>query len=237
MARPLKMKSRAYSVPAEEEGVIITLKKTDWDIAPAAGIYLADIREIAPRAHALMEKISALYPERARKILGYAREEDRLRSLAAGMLLEYALGARKAGAVFIGEYGKPRVEGGPHFNISHSGDYVLLAAADAPVGIDIELWTDGDCSALADAAFHEDERALLGRSPSARSFFDLWTLKESYVKMLGTGLSAGTKSFKVIIDGGAARIDTDPGVRLYLSHILEGYSVSVCLGGPRRSKT
>ncbi|MDR1917281.1 MAG: 4'-phosphopantetheinyl transferase superfamily protein [Synergistaceae bacterium] len=176
-----------------------------------------------------MEKISALYPDRARKILKYTREEDRMRSLAAGMLLEEALGARKVGAIFIGKYGKPRVEDGPHFNISHSGDYVLLAVNDAPVGIDIELWTDEDCSALADAAFHEDERALLGRSPSARSFFDLWTLKESYIKMLGTGLSTDTKSFKVIIEGDAARIDTDPDVRLYLSHILEGYSVSVCL--------
>jgi 4'-phosphopantetheinyl transferase len=230
------MKSRSYSLAAEDEGGVITFKKTGWDIAPPAGIYLADIRKIAPRAHALMEKVSARYPDRARKILKYAREEDRMRSLAAGLLLEYALGARKAGTVFIGECGKPRVEGGPHFNISHSGDYVLLAVSDTPIGIDIEMWTDEDCAALADAAFHEDERAMLGHSPSVRSFFDLWTLKESYIKMLGTGLSTDTKSFKVIIEGDAARIDTDPDVRLHLSHILEGYSVAVCIGKSHQPK-
>jgi 4'-phosphopantetheinyl transferase len=208
-------------------------KRIEGEAAPVAGIYLADIRAVAPRADEFMRRISAGYPGRARKILGCAKEDDRLRSLTAGLLLEEALGAQKARAVLPGEYGKPGVEGGPYFNISHSGGYVLLALDAAPVGIDIERWTDVDCQALAGVSFHEDERALLAREPSARLFFDLWTLRESYVKMLGTGLSADTRSFKVVVEGDSARIDADPGVSLYLIRALKGYSIAVCSGGTR----
>jgi 4'-phosphopantetheinyl transferase len=211
------------------EAIRMWSKKIAGNIAPLTEIYLADIRMIAPRANELMEKISAC-PDRARKILKLARDMDRLRSLAAGVLLEEALGTRKALSVLPGKHGKPYVEGGPHFNISHSGDYVLLAVDDAPVGIDIERWADGDYTVLAEAAFHEDECVLLASNPSARIFFDHWTLKESYVKMLGTGLSTDTKSFRAIIEGETARIDTDPDAHLYLSHILEGYSIAVCSG-------
>jgi 4'-phosphopantetheinyl transferase len=187
-------------------------------------VYLMDVRCVAENIRDVRSKISAAYPERARRIERLAREEDRLRSLAASLLLCEVLGASE---ILYGAQGKPYVTGGPHFSLSHSGGYAMLAVDDEPVGADIEKWIGDDYLALAGVSFHERERAVLERAPSAKTFFDTWTLKESYVKMLGTGFSIDPKSFYVKIDGDRACTDSDPKACLRL-YRLEGYSVGLC---------
>ncbi|MDR1979891.1 MAG: 4'-phosphopantetheinyl transferase superfamily protein [Synergistaceae bacterium] len=189
-----------------------------------AAVHLMDIRRVAQNIRDVRSKISAAYPKRARRIERLAREEDRLRSLAANLLLYETLGASE---ILYGARGKPYVTGGPHFSLSHSGDYAMLAVDDEPVGVDIEKWIEDDYLALARVSFHERERAVFERAPSAKTFFDTWTLKESYVKMLGTGLSTELRSFCVKIDGDRACTDSDVKAcfRLYR---LEGYSVALC---------
>jgi 4'-phosphopantetheinyl transferase len=197
-------------------------------------LYMMDIRRVALKYALATEKIRTVYPERLRKISRFARAEDRLRSLASSLLLYETLGASK---ILYEERGKPYVVGGPHFNLSHSGDYALLAIDDGPVGVDVEKWEPwfkSEWRTLSRLTFHKDERAVLAEGdaqknsvPSAKSFFDLWTLKESYMKMLGTGLSLNPTSFAVKIESSRACIDTDSRARLFL-YPLEGYSVSLC---------
>ena len=45
------------------------------------------------------------------------------------------------------ENGKPTVQGHPafYFNLSHAGDYVVLAHGDVPLGVDIEQIRCGAC--------------------------------------------------------------------------------------------
>ena len=192
-----------------------------------------DIRRVARRAEYAAERISTAYPERMRKISRLAREEDRLRSLAAGLLLCDVLGAPE---ILYEEGGKPRASGGPHFSLSHSGDYALLAVDGGPVGVDTEKWETwfGDeWPALSRALFHEEERIALTKNgtPSVEMFFDMWTLKESYLKMLGTGLSAEPSGFAVKIEGRRARVESDPGAYLRL-YDLEGCSAAICAAHP-----
>ncbi|MCL2684635.1 MAG: 4'-phosphopantetheinyl transferase superfamily protein [Synergistaceae bacterium] len=192
-----------------------------------------DIRRVALEMASAAEKIAAAYPERMRKISCLTRKEDRMRSLAAGLLLCETLDAPK---ILYDEKGKPYAPDGPHFNLSHSGDYALLAVDDSPVGVDIEKWEtwfEDEWPALSRFTFHEDERAVMAGNgvPSAKAFFDMWTLKESYVKMLGAGLSAEPTSFAVKTDGVHARIESDPGAHLRL-YELEGYSAALCAAHP-----
>ncbi|WP_144495329.1 4'-phosphopantetheinyl transferase family protein [Bacillus pumilus] len=95
--------------------------------------------------------------------------------------------------------GKPVVRHIPsfHFNLSHSGDWVVCAIDDAPVGIDIEEIKPIDL-AIAKRFFSADEYKDLLSQPAERQeayFFHLWSMKEAFIKLTGKGLSYGLSSF------------------------------------------
>lgn len=84
------------------------------------------------------------------------------------------------------------------FNISHSQAYFAIAIADRPgikVGVDIEVInTDMDYQDIAQQYYHPNERNYVnnGKEPDMRMpihrFYEVWTRKEAYLKMIGTGL-------------------------------------------------
>ncbi len=100
------------------------------------------------------------------------------------------------------EYGKPFLKGGGYnFSVSHSGDLVAFCGgAASDVGADIQLAERAD-HRLAERFFTEVEYAAICAAPSPdREFFRIWTLKEAYVKMLGTGMATPFNSFNVLND-------------------------------------
>jgi len=67
-----------------------------------------------------------------------------------------------------------------------------------PVGIDVEYMRAYD-SGIAERFFHPGEYARACRFAEERRkerFYDLWTIKESYIKALGKGLSLALDSFE-----------------------------------------
>lgn len=97
--------------------------------------------------------------------------------------------------------GKPYLENCPiRFNISHSGDWVVLAVADVDVGIDVEKIRQINYR-IAERFFSAHENSLLEKKEGTAKlnlFFDFWTLKESYLKLLGTGLTKSLNSFTIV---------------------------------------
>lgn len=96
--------------------------------------------------------------------------------------------------------GLPRI----NFSISHLDPLVLVAvSATLEVGIDVEC-IDQDVSPDVIAEFsHLDEHHSVGGLPrprEIREFIRLWTLKEAYTKMVGTGHSLDFKSIKFTLD-------------------------------------
>ena len=89
-------------------------------------------------------------------------------------------------------YGKPFFVNLPHihFNVSHSGKYCVAAFSTSPVGIDVqEICTP--FMDIADSFFNLEERNYLhsiDESVQPGAFYELWTLKESYVKAVGKGM-------------------------------------------------
>lgn len=121
------------------------------------------------------------------------------------MILSDYLGCSTLDLVFVvNRYGKPALKDFPdiRFNLSHSKNRVVLAVTCNPhidIGIDIEYGLERDN--LADLAAHyfsAKEASQVLQLPLQQQndlFFQLWTLKESYIKAIGKGLSIDLDSF------------------------------------------
>lgn len=135
---------------------------------------------------------------RREKISAFIRREDKARCLVAGLLLRQVCGVENDSQLAFGENGKPYLEnGGNFFNISHSGEYVVLATSPREVGVDIEKITAFDENVAA-RVFTRAELAWLDSRGTDEAFFQLWTAKESLLKAVGAGLSIPPESFTVL---------------------------------------
>ena len=134
--------------------------------------------------------------------------KDKRLSLGAGILMDKGLAAydlcEREAVVSYRKNGKPYLSGYPHihFNLSHSGCRALAVFARVETGCDIEQVQQADL-ALAQRFFTRKEYDFIaGQQGSERqneAFFRLWTLKESLLKAVGTGLSLSLDAFEITI--------------------------------------
>ena len=113
---------------------------------------------------------------------------------ALRLLLAQHLGTAPRSLAFrLGARGKPELDTADiadvHFNVSHAGDWAVIARAASPVGIDIEHCRPLDYRAVGAQVFSTEEQARVDRaSDQSRAFFDVWTAKEALLKAWGLGL-------------------------------------------------
>lgn len=131
--------------------------------------------------------VCSLFPERYKRGMRYRFEKDRLLCIGAGLLQHYLIPLPESSVLFT-ENGKPYVENGEFFNLSHSGTMAAAVKDSKPVGLDIEL-IGGDFDPLiAERVFTVQERRWADAMPIPR-YYLLWCIKESIMKAVGTGLS------------------------------------------------
>ena len=137
---------------------------------------------------ALERVLPCLDAPRREKTLRLQTAERRAQSAAAGLLLRHLFGDAEYGN---GPHGKPYLKDESRcFSLSHTDRYVVLAVADDEVGVDVEA-ADTIRPAVKRRCFTDEEQEWIGED-TAR-FFRLWTMKEAYMKLTGTGLSVAAK--------------------------------------------
>lgn len=140
-----------------------------------------------------------LTQERYAHMRRYLKAEDRARCLTAGLMLRCILGGNRAASIRRTRLGKPFLPGGPCFNLSHSGNRVVLAVDETDLGVDIEQiisWPP----AVARKVFRAEEQNWLWQQGTDAAFYRLWTGKEAVMKALGLGFQLPPESFEVLPD-------------------------------------
>ena len=188
-----------------------------------------------------------LSPEKARRVDRFRFDADKVRCTVGEALVRY-LTVQRYGVpngrlqFAYAERGKPYFTGDAaavHFNLSHAGDWVVCAIGPGPLGIDVEHVKDRKVT-FASAALSEGEYARWCALPEDRQsgeFYRLWTMKESYSKLLGVGLSLGFPTVDVIPDqDGFFTIAQDDSCVLYTQMLTPLDPVTVCAERARKQE-
>ena len=137
-----------------------------------------------------------LQPDEQQRAERYYRDEDRQRFIYGRSLLRILCGHytnQPPGDVHFtqGAHGKPELSGesGWHVNVSHSGEWILLAISRVSVGVDVEkIAQQFAFEEMLVSNFSQPEQAYCRRRESRRRFYALWTRKEALLKATGKGM-------------------------------------------------
>ncbi|WP_419893525.1 4'-phosphopantetheinyl transferase family protein [Oceanobacillus kimchii] len=146
-----------------------------------------------------------LSKEERRRLLRIKNKRTFYQSLIGKILIRYILIKKYNYSpnninIKLSKYGKPYLDdtNNINFNIAHSHKLVAAIFDDShTVGVDLEKKNSIDLNNI-DGVFCDFERKVFeGKSVNERLdyFYDIWTLKESYLKNIGHGLSISLASF------------------------------------------
>ena len=202
-------------------------------------VYAVDISQ--PLGPGMYERLmTRVSPEKSARIRRFYRMEERLRGLIADILIRSIIIPKtgmenKEIEFYTNDYGKPFLKGKEdfHFNLSHSGIWVVGAVDDQPVGIDVENIQTIDLDISKNYYSPDEHRELMSKEDKFSYFFTLWSLKESYIKIVGKGLSLPLNSFSITFYGpedirikAEGRLLED--IFFHQYHIHKDYKMAVC---------
>lgn len=204
------------------------------------GIYIADTGPLNDKGlFDYYYKKMPLY--RQEKIYRIAHQSGKCESLGAGILLELGLddvGIPKAARnIVFAENGKPSLSGNYciFYNLSHSGGKVMCVVTTHPCGCDVQKVKAESGDNIAKRFFTDYEYELCINNPDM--FTRLWTLKESYIKTTGQGLSMSLSDFsldfdeKLVCTGVTVRGQKRNDFSFYELDLNDGYKYAVCVQG------
>jgi len=116
------------------------------------------------------------------------------------------------------------------FNISHSDNIIACAVSDMEVGIDVQVEKKYNPQIAARFFSPYENELLIKAAEPDKLFFKLWCMKESYVKMLGNGISYGLQSFSV----DPLEMKTNDSSACFWYSYGNGFHLSVCCRGEKQ---
>jgi 4'-phosphopantetheinyl transferase len=188
---------------------------------------------------------SIIDAEKMKRIDTYRFQADRDRAII-GVVLSRSVLCKRLGLmnselnINVSPSGKAYVRGARdfEFNIAHSGDWIVCGAGQGRIGVDVERIAEPDAG-FAERYFSLPEAELLRTSDAAsrrQLFFSIWTLKESYVKALGKGLTMPLDGFSLLFQSHSIRAVSegrDAGFHFRLFQDLDpDFSFAMCSENP-----
>jgi 4'-phosphopantetheinyl transferase len=173
-----------------------------------AHVWLAELDRSPAEQEELAQHLS---PEEQQRAARFINSRHRMYFAAGRGLLRVILAAYLSALPHkiqftYGKQGKPYLDDPSktnlHFNISHSGKYILIAIAlTNEVGVDIEeIHTIENLETISRRYFSSQEFQTINTLPpqeQVNAFFTCWTRKEAFIKACGDGFAIPLDSFSV----------------------------------------
>lgn len=158
-------------------------------------IYLVELKE--PIVDELfVHLLQYAEPYKQKNIMSHSKKDEADRMLVGDLLLKYVLKKEHSIPmsdvnIQLGEFGKPYLPDYPdvHFNISHSGDFVVCAVSQSPVGIDIQTILTYKERVARRVLSPERVQEIEESTNPDLLFTKYWAEKEALLKLVGCGFS------------------------------------------------
>lgn len=159
-------------------------------------LMIADTQRLRGKEEQILSQIAPCY---AKKYRSTKIRRDAEQELAAGYLLQKYLGVSRDEQLTYNACHKPLLTSGTEFfNLSHSGNLVVLAIAGCDVGVDIEKIMDCHEATVKKMFSEKQQEELLWLEGEAKNekFTEMWTTYEAMLKLKGTGFSDSWDTIK-----------------------------------------
>lgn len=160
---------------------------------------------------------NAVSATRRRKSEKFLFLEDAKRCICAEAIMRYYL-IKNLGInnseieIMYNEYGKPFLKNiDLYFSLSHSNKWVVCGWSNNEIGVDIEK-IDKINLDIAKTSFCKSEYDYIKSGEECeqyKKFIQIWTLKESYIKYIGKGLTIPLNSFCIKKNADYFNIESD----------------------------
>lgn len=175
---------------------------------------------------------SLMSEDKKRRVDRFRFEDDKKRTIVGEMLARQSISEwcgvlEEIIAFETTEHGKPYAKYlDVEFNISHSADMVVCVVDDKPVGVDIEKIRPVDLNTAKRIFSEEEIQYIFGCVPDVEDynhylndvilqhFFELWTKKEAYVKLVGNGINI------------SHQLESN---RVFKHYVENQYSITICI--------
>ncbi|WP_454441859.1 4'-phosphopantetheinyl transferase family protein [Vibrio bathopelagicus] len=182
---------------------------------PVIDLWLCSLRNLNDQPNNVSQLKKILTADEITKVERYRMPSSQtqalyVRNYLRALLSRYACLSPEEWRFEYGEKGKPsliekqQIETGLNFNISHSKEHLLIAVCQkegkqVQLGVDIEhARSSTNIDSIMKHYFSDTELTdllELSKEEQRERFFDLWALKESYIKATGKGLATSLRSF------------------------------------------
>ena len=176
--------------------------------------------------------LSNIKKEKQNKISNILKDDDKKRSILGEILLINLLNELhidyKSITIIKNKYGKPYIKDlDLFFNISHSNDFVVCAISKNKIGIDIEKIRETKESIINQFATTKEKQYINEiKNEFNKRAFEIFTLKESYFKCLGTNLNH-IKNIEFEINKNIVRCNKQH-FEFKLVHEISDYIIAIC---------
>lgn len=190
--------------------------------------------------------LNLLYPliskDKIERSKRFKFQKDAIHCLLGDILLRYALFHKynikiNQLSFTYNDYQKPSIKdyADIHFNLSHSGDWLVCAINNQPVGVDVQEISPIDALSITKRYFTTEEQKYFinkNNDEILSIFYDLWCMKESYIKLTGQGLSLPLNSFRIDLDTKPINIintkTQEHLAKIDQHYLADNYKLAVC---------